>query len=79
MRYQSIKGIDENQTVALTVTEQLVHEFYLAHESHETIEESQIINMMNVNFTAKMDKFLGKYGPFESGYVYKPSADPFLF
>ena len=28
--------------------------------------------MMNVNFTAKMDKFLGSYGPQESGYAFTP-------
>ena len=27
---------------------------------------------MNVNFTSKMSKLLGKYGPFETGYAFEP-------
>ena len=75
IRYQSVSGIGENRTVDLIVTEKLVHEFYLRDSTNENWQLSQMINLMNVNYTSKMDVFLGAYGPFEQGNTFTPIVD----
>lgn len=59
----------------MLVTEMLVHEFYLVDISEENWQHSQIINMMNVNYTSKMNLFLGAYGPAQKGFAFKPVID----
>lgn len=71
MRYQAVGGIKKDRTVDLSVTEQLVNSFYFeGADSYNSWEYSQIISMMPVNYTAKMNMFVGSYGPFESGNMF---------
>jgi hypothetical protein len=71
MRYQVVAGIKNDRTVDLSVAEQLVNSFYFMTSSSESSwEYSQIISMMPVNYTAKMNMFVGSYGPFESGSMF---------
>lgn len=64
MRFLSLADFSKNDTINLSVTEILIHEFKLADETLRNQQQSQIINMMNVNYTSKMSRFLGQYGPF---------------
>ena len=60
MRYRSISGVNESRLVGTEVKEMLLHEFFLY--DNRTYDDSQAINLMNVSYTSKMNKFLGSYG-----------------
>lgn len=53
----------------------LLHEFYLADSNGQNYEQAQIINMMNVNYTARIDKTFGMYGSSKVDYAFKPILD----
>ena len=61
MRYRSISGVNESRVVESEVKEMLLHEFYMG--DNKTYDYSQAINLMNVSYTSKMNKFVGSYGP----------------
>lgn len=64
MRYQSVLGTNDDRLIEISASEMLVHEFYLKEtDGKDSWDLMQTINLMNVSYTAKMDKFLGSYGP----------------
>ena len=73
MRYVSFSGINKEREVEKINSEKLLHEFYLKDtDGSNNWELSQSINMMNVSYTAKMDKFSGSYGSNTKGYAFEP-------
>ena len=73
MRYESVVGIGNDEKVKLNVNEMLLNEFPIQDLSSPFSKQvSQILNMKNVSYTARMDQFLGAYGPAEHGFAFEP-------